>query len=193
MSDVCRFIHEGKADYTIVLLCRVMMAARSGYYAWHTGIKAREERRRGDEALAHEITVIHVASKRTYGVPRVTAELRRHGQLVNHKRVERVMRERGIVGHTRRTGRRGMTQQDHKAAPAPDLVGRDFHAGLPGMKIVGDVTCIPTAGAGSTSPAGSIWRRARSSATRWPTTIALNWSSTPSTWPRTSAVRDRAA
>ncbi|MGW0793025.1 IS3 family transposase [Streptomyces sp. NPDC002911] len=145
MSDVCRFIHAEKANYTIVLLCRVMKAARSGYYAWHTGIKVREERRRADEALAHEITVIHVASKRTYGVPRVTAELRRHGQLVNHKRVERVMRERGIVGHTRRTGRRSLTQQDHKAAPAPDLVGRDFHAGLPGMKIVGDITYIPTA------------------------------------------------
>ncbi|WP_405683505.1 IS3 family transposase [Streptomyces sp. NBC_01387] len=120
MSDVCRFIHAEKANYTIVLLCRVMKAARSGYYAWVAGIEAREERRRADEALAHEITFIHVASKRTYGVPRVTAELRRHGQLVNRKRVERVMREQGIVG-------------------------RDFHAGLPGMKIVGDITYIPTA------------------------------------------------
>jgi hypothetical protein len=61
------------------------------------GRKAREARRRADEALAHEITVIHIASRRNYGVPRVTAELRRQGRVVNRKRVARVMREHGIV------------------------------------------------------------------------------------------------
>ena len=34
----------------------------------------------------------------TYGSPRITAELRAEGRRVNHKRVERVMREAGIVG-----------------------------------------------------------------------------------------------
>ncbi|MFF5307041.1 IS3 family transposase [Streptomyces sp. NPDC013161] len=29
--------------------------------------------------MTHEITVIHIASRRNYGVPRVTAELRRPG------------------------------------------------------------------------------------------------------------------
>lgn len=36
---------------------------------------------------------IHIASRRNYGVPRVTAELRRQGRVVNRKRVERIMRE----------------------------------------------------------------------------------------------------
>ncbi|MFE5096479.1 IS3 family transposase [Streptomyces sp. NPDC056638] len=40
--------------------------------------------------MAHEITVIHLAPRRNYGVPRVTAELRRRGRPVNHKRVERL-------------------------------------------------------------------------------------------------------
>ncbi|MEV0490027.1 IS3 family transposase, partial [Streptomyces atratus] len=55
-----------------------------------------------------------------------------------------IMREHRIAGHTRRTGRRSLTKQDTKAAPAPDLVGRDFHADRPGTKIVGDITYIPT-------------------------------------------------
>ncbi|MEV0282288.1 IS3 family transposase [Streptomyces sp. NPDC050610] len=148
MSDVYRFIHAEKAHFTIVLLCRVMKTARSAYYAWAAGIAAREVRRRADEALAHEITVIHLASRGTYGVPRVTAELRRQGRLVNRKRVERVMREHRIAGHTRRTGRRSLTRQNPKAAPAPDLIGRDFHADRPGTKVVGDITCIPTAEGG---------------------------------------------
>ncbi|MFD6415868.1 IS3 family transposase [Streptomyces sp. NPDC060194] len=145
MSRLCRFIHAEKANFPIVLLCRVMRTARSTYYAWAAGIVAREARHRADTALAHEITVIHVASKGTYGVPRVTAELRRQGRTVNRKRVERIMREHRITGHTRRTGRRSLTKQDSKAAPAPDLIGRHFHADHPGTKIVGDITYIPTA------------------------------------------------
>ncbi|MFF4582589.1 IS3 family transposase [Streptomyces sp. NPDC001373] len=109
------------------------------------GTEAREARRQADEALAHEITVIHFASRRNYGVPRVTAELRRQGRPVNHKRVARVMREHGIAGNSRRTGRRSLTKADTRAAPSPDLIGRDFTAARPGMKIVGDITYIPTA------------------------------------------------
>ncbi|MFE9728843.1 IS3 family transposase [Streptomyces sp. NPDC005794] len=144
MSAICRFVHAEKANYTIVLLCRVMKLSRSTYYAWVAAAEARESRQRADEVLGHEIAVIHVASKRTYGVPRVTAQLRRQGRLVNHKRVERIMRERGIAGHSRRTGRRSLTKADAKAAPAPDRIGRDFHAASPGTKIVGDITYIPT-------------------------------------------------
>ncbi|WP_329460743.1 IS3 family transposase [Streptomyces sp. NBC_01497] len=145
MSEICRFIHAEKANYTITLLCKVMKTARSTYYAWVAGAEAREARRRADGVLAHEITVIHIASRRNYGVPRVTAQLRRQGRVVSRKRVERVMRENGIAGNSRRTGRRSLTKADTKAAPSPDLVGRDFTAGRPGTKIVGDITYIPTA------------------------------------------------
>ncbi|GAB2965696.1 IS3 family transposase [Streptomyces heilongjiangensis] len=147
MSEICRFIHAEKANFTVVLLCKLMKTARSAYYAWvaGAGAGAREARRRADEALAHQITVIHIASRRNYGVPRVTAELRRQGRVVNHKRVARVMRENNIVGNGRRTGRRSLTRADTKAAPSPDLIGRDFTAARPGTKIVGDITYIPTA------------------------------------------------
>jgi transposase InsO family protein len=145
VSEICRFIHAEKANYTVVLLCKVMKTARSTYYAWVAGAEAREARWGADEALAHAITLIHIASRRNHGVPRVTAELRRRGRPVNRKRVARVMREHGIAGNSRRTGRRSLTKADTKAAPSPDLIGRDFTATSPGTKIVGDITYIPTA------------------------------------------------
>ncbi|WSC03450.1 IS3 family transposase (plasmid) [Streptomyces scopuliridis] len=144
MSEIYRFIRAEKAHFTIVLLCAVLGVARSSYYAWETGEQARSVREREDLALVHEITVIHVASRRTYGVPRIHAELRRQGRLVNRKRVERLMREHAIAGHSRRTGRRSLTRADHKAAPAPDLIRRDFTAPAPGLRVVGDITYIPT-------------------------------------------------
>jgi transposase InsO family protein len=54
------------------------------------------------------------------------------------------MRERGLAGITRRR-RRSLTKQDTKAAPALDLIRRDFTAVAPGMRLVGDITYLPTA------------------------------------------------
>jgi putative transposase len=93
--------------------------------------------------LAHEITVLHLASKATYGVPRIHAGLRRLGHRVNRKRIARVIRERGISGVTRRR-RKSLTRPATRAVPAPDLIGRDCTASAPGMKLVGDITYIPT-------------------------------------------------
>ncbi|WP_398862946.1 DDE-type integrase/transposase/recombinase [Streptomyces sp. C11-1] len=92
----------------------------------------------------HEITVIHIGSHQTHGVPRVHAELRRLGRRANRKRAARLMREHGIPGVTRHR-RRSLTRPDKKARPAPDLIGRDFHAETPGTKLVGDITALPTA------------------------------------------------
>ncbi|MEV2236266.1 IS3 family transposase [Streptomyces phaeochromogenes] len=112
--------------------------ARSSFYAWMAGESARA----ADDALAHEITMLHIASRCTYGVPRIHAELRRLDRRVNRKRVERIMREYDIAGVTRRK-RRSLTRPA-KAVPAHDLIGGDFTAADPGRKLVGDITYIPT-------------------------------------------------
>ncbi|MEV8099670.1 IS3 family transposase [Kitasatospora sp. NPDC085879] len=143
MSEVYRFIAAEKANHPVAFLCRILGMPRSSFYAWAEGEEARRARRRADDALAHEITVVHLASRGAYGVPRVHAELRRLGHVVNRKRVERLMRERGITGVTRRH-RRSLTRPDKQARPAPDLIGRDFTASRPGTRLVGDITYLPT-------------------------------------------------
>jgi len=114
---------------------------RSAYYAW-TANRPRQ-RDRQQARLVAEIRRIHARSKGTYGAPRVTAELRRRGWRVNHKRVERLMRTHGIVGYRPRR-RRSLTRQDHAASPAPDLVGRLFDLDQPDVAWCGDITYIPT-------------------------------------------------
>ncbi|MFE2738455.1 IS3 family transposase [Streptomyces sp. NPDC059349] len=120
MSEIHRFIRTEKAHFTVLLLCAALGVARSSYYAREAGEQARSVREREGLALVHEITVIHVASKSTYGVPRIHAQLRRQGRLVNRKRVERLMREHGIAEHSRRAGHRTLTRADRRAAPAPN-------------------------------------------------------------------------
>jgi transposase InsO family protein len=127
----------------VVLICRTLGVARSNYYAWEAGSAARLAALREEELLAAEIALIHTASRGAYGAPRVHAELRRRGRRVNRKRVERIMRGRGIAGITRRR-RRGLTRAERRAVPAPDLIGRDFSASRPGAKLVGDITYLAT-------------------------------------------------
>ncbi|MET9660546.1 IS3 family transposase [Streptomyces sp. NPDC006510] len=91
----------------------------------------------------HGITVLYIASWCNCGVPRIHAELRRLDRRVNRKRVERITRERGIAGVTRRK-RRSLTRPAKRAVPAADLIGRDFTADAPGRILAGDITYIPT-------------------------------------------------
>jgi len=139
-----RFISEHHATYGVTRLCRVLaVPRRQGYYEWLAGQPARQQRAAADDDLAAQIRAIHGEHRGSYGAPRVTDELRRRGRRVNRKRVERIMRERRIVGITRRR-RRSLTKQDTAAAPAPDLIGRDFTAAAPGLRFVGDITYLPT-------------------------------------------------
>jgi transposase InsO family protein len=136
-----RFIQEEQAAYPIVLLCRVLGVARSAYYAW-----ARREvaaRARADADLTAQIAAVHARSRRTYGAPRVHAELRAAGVRCARKRVARLMRAAGLVGcHRRRRVRTTVADPAH--TPAPNLVARDFAAPAPDRLWLGDITYLPT-------------------------------------------------
>ena len=108
------------------MACRVLGVSRSGYYDWLG--RPASTRAQENELLLKHIEEIHDDSRRTYGSPRVHAELRlEHGLSVNLKRVARLMREAGIQGLYRRR-RRGCTVRDPDVDPFPDLVNRDFTA-----------------------------------------------------------------
>lgn len=127
----------------MAFLCRTLGISRSAYYAHVAARPARRRRDRAEEALVWEIRVLHAGSRGAYGAPRIHAALLRAGRVVNIKRVERLMRVNGIVGITRRR-RRGLTRQAKRAVFAADLIGRDFTAPRPGMRLVGDMTELVT-------------------------------------------------
>jgi putative transposase len=138
---IFEFIDRQKAEFPVKVLCAVCGVSRSGFYAWAgRGPGGRDVE---EETLAREIEAIWEASRRSYGSPRVWRRLRRNGFRTSRKRVARIMAERGWRG---RAGRRRVrtTIVDPAAAPAPDLVGRDFTATRPGHKLVGDITYVRT-------------------------------------------------
>jgi len=136
-----RFIQAEQANYPVTLLCRVLAVARSAYYAWaRRGVSARAT---ADVTLAAQIAAVHARSRRTYGAPRVHAELRAAGVRCARKRVARLMRAAGLAGcHRRRRVRTTVADPAH--TPAPNLVARDFTAPAIDRLWLGDITYVPT-------------------------------------------------
>jgi putative transposase len=137
------FIARACSDLPVAVCCRVMKVSTSGFYAWRS--QPCSDRDRADAVLTNTIVDIHRMSRRSYGSPRVHAELRLGQDLCcSRKRVERLMRQAGVAGIYRRR-RRGCTRRDPAAEPSDDLVDRQFDPVEPDRLWVMDVTEHPTA------------------------------------------------
>ncbi len=136
-----RLIDAEKAHYPVAMLCRMLGVSKSGYYSWRG--RPPSNRSRQDAALTEKIREVHTRSRETYGYPRVHAELRSLGIGCGRRRVARLMRVAGLRGCMRGKKRR-TTRSDPLAAPAPDLLRRDFVAGEPNKVWLADITYIPT-------------------------------------------------
>lgn len=136
------FIAGRCADLPVATCCRVMKVSTSGFYQWKA--QPVSDRDWDDAILTNTIVDIHRMSRRSYGSPRVHAELRL-GQdtFCSRKRVERLMRQAGVAGIYRRRGH-GCTKRDPAAELNDDLVGRRFDPDGPDRLWVMDVTEHPT-------------------------------------------------
>lgn len=122
-------------------MCRVLGVSPSGFYAWQD--RPPSIRAQADATLQAQIYEIYLRSRRTYGTPRVHAELRALGVRCGRKRVARLMRGAGLVGaHRRRPPR--TTRRDRDLASAPDLVRRQFLRSEPNRLWVADITYVRT-------------------------------------------------
>jgi len=136
------FVHAEKADYEVTELCRNLEVSTSGYYAWAS--RPASKRERDDERLRTKIRAAHERSRRTYGSPRIHAELQEDDEKVSRKRVARLMKEDGISAVQKRRFRR-TTDSAHDLPVAIDRVEREFSATGPNQLWVGDITYVWTA------------------------------------------------
>jgi putative transposase len=121
----------------IAMACRVLGVERSGYYAALArpeSAHAKEERQ-----LLVMVRAAHEKSRRTYGSPRVHAELRANQIHVSRKRVARIMRNDGLRARIRKRYK-CTTMSDHDQPVAANILDRRFEAEKPNQRWVGDVT-----------------------------------------------------
>ena len=82
-----------QGSLSIERMCQLARISRAGFYRFLQDRVPREE----DMEVRSVIQQIVLEHRRRYGYRRVTAELRRRGILVNHKRVARIMRQDNLL------------------------------------------------------------------------------------------------
>lgn len=97
-------------------MCRLGGVGRSGYYrSWQASAP-----READTALRHRIQLLALRH-RHYGHRRITAALRRDGEVVNAKRVLRLMRQDNLLCVSRRSFVAPTTNSRHRWPLYPNL------------------------------------------------------------------------
>jgi putative transposase len=127
--------------YPVAFMCEQLGVSRSGYYAWRSATPS--QRSKQDATLVAVMKKIFETARGNPGVRRMRAELAASGHRLSHKRVWRLMKAAGLRGRHPRAWRRTTIGGD-APVPAPDLLGRNFHAEQPNQKWCGDITYIKT-------------------------------------------------
>jgi transposase InsO family protein len=121
---------------------RLYGVTRAGYYAWRR--RADCPRRQRDRQLTQRIEAIYQASRGTYGSPRIHGALKAQGECVGRKRIERLMRGRGLKARAAKLYHANPgTHAFYASVPNRQL---DRLADAPDRVWVGDITYLKVGG-----------------------------------------------
>ena len=121
--------------FRLDLLLEAAHLARSTYYYQLKQLDGADK----DQELKTEIQVIFTEHKGNYGYRRIHLELRNRGFVVNHKKVQRLMKVLGLAARIRRK-RKYSSYQGEIGKKAENLIQRQFEASRPMEKCYTDVT-----------------------------------------------------
>ena len=121
--------------FRLDLLLEAARLPRSTYYHQLKQLDRLDK----DKDLKAEIQSIFTEHKGNYGYRRMTLELRNRGYVVNHKRVQRLMKVLGLSARIRRK-RKYSSYQGEIGKKADNLIQRQFEASKPMEKCYTDVT-----------------------------------------------------
>ena len=121
--------------FRLDLLLETARLARSTYYYQLKQLDKRDK----NQDLKVEIQSIYNDHKGNYGYRRIYLELRNRGFVVNHKKVQRLMKVLGLKARIRRK-RKYSSYQGDIGKKAENLIQRQFEASRPMEKCYTDVT-----------------------------------------------------
>jgi transposase InsO family protein len=133
-----------KSEYSILSLCENLQVSASGYYDWQRRRVTPGPRAQETQRLAQEVQAIHTRSRRTYGSPRIVAELRSQGRRHGRARIARLMKAKGLCGRQKGRYRVRTTDSNHDHPIAPNRLAQAPQASAPNQIWVADITYIHT-------------------------------------------------
>ncbi|MBZ2111580.1 IS3 family transposase [Streptococcus infantis] len=128
-------VRELIADFSLDILLKAIKLARSTYY-YHLKQLNKPDK---DQELKDKIQSIFTEHKGNYGYRRIHLELRNCGYLVNHKRVQRLMKVLNLQAKMRQK-RKYSSHKGDVGKKADNLIQRQFEGSKPMEKCYTDVT-----------------------------------------------------
>lgn len=122
-------------------MCNILKVNKSGYYRWLKG--GPSNRWKQNERLLVEVKSVFDKTRKSYGSPRITEELKSKGWIISVNRVAKLMQKAGVQAR-RRKKYVVTTNSKHNYPVAPNLLNRDFSVSGPGQVWVSDITYIKT-------------------------------------------------
>lgn len=135
-----QFVDQCCSVFRVKKMCRILDISRSGYYGWKKRIPG--VRKKENEQLVHRIVFAYEYSRKTYGSPRITAELRSQGISCSEKRIARLMQLHGIVAKTKK--RYTITTRSRHLLPIVPNHLKEWSVERPNAAWVSDITYIRT-------------------------------------------------
>ena len=127
-------IQELRREHDLAILLEIAQLPKATYY-YHR--RKRESVDKYTQVKAEIQSIFH-ENKGRYGYRRITAELHNRGSCLNHKTVQRLMKELGLICRVRMKKYRSYKGEVGKIAD--NELNREFRAEKPNQKWVTDVT-----------------------------------------------------
>lgn len=137
------FIQDNLSWINVKLACKCLGVKRSCYYDWVKNSEKRQMLKRKREKILTLIKQEHTNSKQRYGSIKIAKSLRNKGVTVNHKKIEKLMRENQIKSIVAKKYK-ATTNSNHGLPVFNNVLNREFESKKANHAWVGDITYIPT-------------------------------------------------
>lgn len=135
------FIREQQKAYPVIILCKVMMVSRSGYYDY---LRAKPSTRSLlQQKLLVEVKTIAAESRYSCGKRTIAKNLQARGYVIGVYAAKTLMKKAGI--HCKQRRRYCVTTDSkHQLPIAENVLNRQFQVKKPNRAWVGDITYVWT-------------------------------------------------
>jgi transposase InsO family protein len=130
-----------KKRFSICLLCKIAKVSRSGYYKWRNREDSPSHKQCEDRRMKQKIRECYQKFRGIYGYRRVQTWLKVvYGLHVNHKRIQRLMKELKLKAIIRK--KRPYYRKREAFVLSSNHLNREFKASQPNQKWVTDITYL---------------------------------------------------
>jgi transposase InsO family protein len=112
-------------------MCKILNVSRSGYYYWLA--KRPTKRAKENEAITALISSSFIASKKRYGSPKITQDLKALGIIISRPRVARLMKKANLKSIIHKKYVVTITDLKHAFPVAQNHLNRHFNPVKPGQ------------------------------------------------------------